>query len=182
MKSQFLTIGALAKSYSLSRSTLLYYDRLGLLKPRRRSGSNYRLYAAGDAEKLEQICLHRRLGIPLHEIRHLLDHSNKAPAAEILQRRLQVLGREISKLQRQQRDIVRILKQEQFNKEAGVINKERWVEIMRAAGLDEADMQNWHAQFEKMEPDAHQEFLKSLGISSDEIDRIREHSRKTWVK
>ena len=59
-----------------------------------------------------------------------------------------------------------------------MINKNRWVEIMKAAGLSEQDMRNWHAQFEKMEPDAHQEFLESLGIESAEIRDIREYSRK----
>jgi len=59
-----------------------------------------------------------------------------------------------------------------------MINKERWVEIMRAAGLNEKDMRNWHIQFEKMEPEAHQEFLESLGINAAEIQKIREWSRK----
>ena len=59
-----------------------------------------------------------------------------------------------------------------------MINKERWVEIMRAAGLKDEDMRNWHVQFEKMEPEAHQEFLESLGIKPDEIKKIREWSRK----
>ena len=59
-----------------------------------------------------------------------------------------------------------------------MINKERWVEIMRAAGLNEKDMHNWHIQFEKMEPEAHQEFLESLGIKATEIQKIRELSRK----
>lgn len=59
-----------------------------------------------------------------------------------------------------------------------MINKSRWVEIMRAAGLNEDDMHNWHAEFEKMEPQDHQEFLESLGIEPDEINKIREYSRK----
>jgi len=50
---------------------------------------------------------------------------------------------------------------------------------MRAAGLSDQDMQNWHIQFEKMEPEAHQEFLESLGIKSAEISKIREWSRKS---
>jgi MerR family transcriptional regulator, thiopeptide resistance regulator len=182
MKSQFLTIGDLAKSSGLSRSTLLYYDHLGLLKPYSRSGSNYRLYSTLDAERLERICLHRQLGIPLKEIRQIMDESGDCAAATILQRRLRVLCREIAGLQRQQRDILRILKQDQFKKEAGVINKDRWVEIMKAAGFKEQDMHNWHIQFEKMESEAHQEFLESLGISSEEIARIREYSRKGGIK
>ena len=54
-----------------------------------------------------------------------------------------------------------------------MVNKDRWVEIMKAAGLTELDMHNWHTQFEKMEPEAHQEFLESLGIKEDEIQKIR---------
>jgi len=30
-----------------------------------------------------------------------------------------------------------------------MINKDRWVEIMRAAGLKEQDMQNWHKQLKR---------------------------------
>lgn len=63
-------------------------------------------------------------------------------------------------------------------KEASVISKKRWVEIMHAAGLSEEDMHNWHVQFEKMEPDAHQEFLESLGIEAAEIKKIRKFSSK----
>ena len=180
MTSHFFTVSELAKSYGLSRSALLYYDRLGLLTPRRKSGSNYRLYSEVDAERLECICLHRRLGIPLEEIKQLLDGAAETEAAEILQRRLNLLSKEIADLQRQQRDIVRILKQEQFKKEAGVVTKERWVEIMRAAGFNEQDMHKWHAQFEKMEPAAHQDFLESLGIPADEIVKIRELSKTAW--
>ncbi len=58
-----------------------------------------------------------------------------------------------------------------------MISKERWVEIMRAAGFKDEDMHNWHIQFEKMEPEAHQEFLESLGIKPAEIKKIREWSR-----
>ena len=54
-----------------------------------------------------------------------------------------------------------------------MITKDRWVEIMRAAGLSDDDMWNWHNQFEKLEPDAHQEFLESLGIDAEEITAIR---------
>ncbi len=59
------------------------------------------------------------------------------------------------------------------------MNKDSWVAIMRAAGLKDQDMHNWHVQFEKMEPEAHQEFLVSLGIPAVEVDRIRKESRKS---
>jgi MerR family transcriptional regulator, thiopeptide resistance regulator len=173
-----VTISALARGSGLSRSALLYYDRLGLLKACKRSRSGYRLYSPSEVERLEQICLYRQMGIPLKEMKKLLDKSGGNASMKILQRRLRILGREIANLRRQQRYILEILKQKQLQQGVEMINKQRWVEIMRAAGLDEEDMHNWHIQFEKMEPEAHQEFLESLGIKPPEIQKIREWSRK----
>jgi MerR family transcriptional regulator, thiopeptide resistance regulator len=171
------TISELAKASGLSRSSLLYYDRLGLLKPSGRSRAGYRQYSQAEAERLEQICLYRQIGIPLKEMEKLLDKSKSAVSVEILQRRLRVLDREIASCRRQQQQIVQLLKQRQLHQGAEMINKDRWVEIMRAAGFTEKDMHNWHIQFEKMEPEAHQEFLESLGINVDEINNIRKWSR-----
>jgi len=178
MKERGLTIGALARASGLSRSTLLYYDRLGLLRPGQRSAAGYRLYSSADEERLEQICMHRQTGISLTEIGTVLRAPGKNASVEILRRRLRTLDREIAELRRQQRCIVAILKQDSIHEEIEMINKSRWVEIMRAAGLSEDDMHSWHAKFEKMEPQAHQEFLESLGIEPDEINKIREYSRK----
>jgi DNA-binding transcriptional MerR regulator len=173
-----VTISALARGSGLSRSTLLYYDRLNLLKPARRSRAGYRLYTPAEVERLEKICLYRQMGIPLKEMRKLLHKPDGNSSSEILQRRLRSLDREIAHLRKQQRGILAILKQKQFQQGVKMINKKRWVEIMQAAGLKEQDMHNWHIQFEKMEPDAHQEFLESLGIKPDEIISIREWSRQ----
>ena len=173
-----VTISGMAKGSGLSRSALLYYDRLGLLKPVKRSRCGYRLYSSAEVERLEQICLFRQMGIPLKEMRKLLDSSGGNASVEILQRRLRVLNREIANFRKQQTCILELLKQKKLLQGVEMINKERWVEIMRAAGLTDQDMHNWHIQFEKMEPDSHQEFLESLGIKAAEIKKIREWSRK----
>ena len=172
------TISTLARQFGLSRTTLLYYDRLDLLKPFRRSRSGYRLYSSAEANRLEQICFYRKMGIPLREMKELLDNPGANAPSGILQRRLRVLDREIADLRKQQRSICELLKQKPLQKGEPMVNKERWVEIMGAAGFKEADMRNWHIQFEKMEPQAHQEFLESLKIPEDEIAEIREWSRK----
>ena len=199
-----LTIGQLALQNNLSRATLLYYDRLGLLRPKNRSRAEYRLYGAEDAERLKRICFYRAMGVPLKDIARLLE--NGGPTAAILQRRLESLEREISARQEQERQIVRLLEQlamrkvsrsrgtrggpveaDPFgpspstllkSKENAMVNKQRWVEIMRDAGFDEQAMMQWHRSFEAMEPQAHQEFLESLAIPAAEIVHIREASRK----
>src|SRR5271166_4668974 len=52
--------------------SLHYYDRLGLLKPARRSARGYRLYTDRDLARLEQIVVLKYLGLPLKQIRSLL--------------------------------------------------------------------------------------------------------------
>ena len=65
---------------------LHHYDRLGLLKPRR-TESGYRLYREADLERLEQIVALKFLGLPLKEIRDLLESSApELPAALRMQR------------------------------------------------------------------------------------------------
>ncbi len=55
----YLSIGEIAKQYGLSRSTLLYYDAIGLLRPSGRSESNYRRYTGEDSRRLRLICMYR---------------------------------------------------------------------------------------------------------------------------
>jgi DNA-binding transcriptional MerR regulator len=172
------TISALAEESGLSRSALLYYDKLGLLKPHGRSRAGYRLYTDAEVERLGQICSFRQMGIPLREMKKLLNEAGGNASTIILRRRLRVLDREISNLRRQQHCILKLLNQKQLRQGVEMVNKERWVEIMRAAGFKDEDMRNWHVQFEKMEPDAHQEFLESLGIELADINKIREWSRR----
>ena len=61
-----------AKLAGVTVRALHHYDRLGLLKPRQRSQSGYRLYSARDFGRLEQIVVLKFLGMPLKQIRGLL--------------------------------------------------------------------------------------------------------------
>ena len=47
-----LFIGELAQRAGVNRETLRYYERRGLLKPVRRTGSGYRVYGRASAERL----------------------------------------------------------------------------------------------------------------------------------
>lgn len=69
---------------------LHHYDRLGLLTPSRRTGSSYRLYSERDLARLEEIVVLKFLGIPLKDIRPLLDR--QSGLAEALERQQRVLG------------------------------------------------------------------------------------------
>src|SRR3954452_22043244 len=56
--------------------TLHHYDRLGLLRAGR-SGAGYRVYREGDLERLEQIVALKFLGLPLKQIRELLERNGR---------------------------------------------------------------------------------------------------------
>ena len=73
-----LTIGQLCRRFGLSRSTLLYYDRIGLLHPTGRSASNYRLYSDADVQRMERIIVFRQAGIALAKIGRILDAGAEA--------------------------------------------------------------------------------------------------------
>jgi DNA-binding transcriptional MerR regulator len=160
----------------LSRTTILYYESCGLLKPALRSASEYRLYGSKEVERLEQIRLYRSVGLSVRDIRLLLS-APASDAARVLQRRLRELDEEISQLREHQRAILRLLRSRKIRR-TDKMTKEKWVAIMKSAGFSEQDMKRWHQQFERSEPDEHQQFLEYLHIPDKEIDSIREWSRK----
>jgi DNA-binding transcriptional MerR regulator len=170
------TVGVLARSVGLARSTLLYYDRIGLLPPSRRSTARYRLYGDDARQRLETIRTYRSVGLGLSEIRALLD-ARGGRTATILTSRLDRLNHEIAGLREQQRVIVELLKNRRLLRSARALDKHRWVQILSAAGLDEPAMHRWHVQFEALAPESHQDFLESLGIAPSEITSIRAWSR-----
>ncbi len=172
-----LTVSNLAKQFGISRTTILYYEKVGLLTPAYRSNNSYRWYGESELEQLETILAYRSFGIPVAEIKLLLEDNNPELHELCLRKQFKNLEREIQEFRRQQRAILKLLEHSEFLEEK-MISKERWVEIMQASGLNEQDMQNWHKQFEKLEPEAHQEFLVSLGIEEKEIAEIRSWSRE----
>ena len=173
-----LTIGQVAKKYSLSRSTLIYYDSIGILAPSGRSESNYRLYSDNDLQKMDRIVLFRSAGLPLESIALLLEKEG-GDLDSTLEKRLFSINSEIQGLRNQQNVILKILEIESLERHSRVITKEIWVSILKAAGLDEAGMRNWHIEFEKASPEGHQDFLESIGLNREEITTIRDWSKNS---
>lgn len=175
------TIGQLMKQFGLSRSTLIYYDDIGLLKPSARSNANYRMYTDNDLERMEQITLYKDAGLPLEEIASLLDEQSTTPTA-LLEQHLSNLNSQIAQLRLQQQKVIQLLGKESLLRHSRTMDKAKWVSILEATGMSEEDMQQWHVEFERSLPEAHQDFLESLGIESGEIRTIRRNSQKGWVK
>lgn len=175
------TIIELARQFNLSRSTLLYYDKIGLLKATQRSDSNYRLYSESDAHRLGQICFYRQTGLPLSEIQKLLDSEGDDVSA-ILEQRLRELEDEIQAMKDQQRVLLKLLQHDsptgQTEYRIQGMDRTKWTRLLRSVGLTDKDMRNWHREFERMTPVGHRDFMIALGIPADEIELIREWSEK----
>lgn len=171
------TIGNLAHKFNLSRSTLLYYDSIGLLSPAGRGNSNYRIYSESDCKRLEQIAIYRQAGLSLQQIKEILD-SNKCNAAVSLEAKIDEINEEINTLRQQQHFIIEFLQNSKLLQRIGIIPKDDLVELLHSAGIDEMGQWKLHNQFENKFPERHEAFLQLLGLKSSQISKIREWARR----
>jgi DNA-binding transcriptional MerR regulator len=178
-----LTVTKLARQCGMSRTALLYYESIGLMTPPLRTGGNYRSYSQADLERLRAIRAWRNAGLKLEDIRAILKTQSgrrrgnfAGDASGILKRRLVELGAEIDALRAHQQAILQLLGSKALRK-VEMINKEKWVSIMRSCGFSEEQMHRWHTEFERSAPEEHQEFLEFLHIPAAEIKTIRKQSQ-----
>jgi DNA-binding transcriptional MerR regulator len=171
------TIGEIAKLANLSRSTLIHYDKIGLLPASERGSNNYRYYSEADRDRLEKILAFRRTGMSLADIGQVINKANASTQTEALTLQLAQLDQDIAALRRQQQLTLKLLQQSDTYQQQRSMSKAQWVALLAAAGLDDDDMWQWHRAFEERMPEAHQDFLESLQNDSDEIREIRQRSR-----
>ena len=70
----YYTVGEISALTGVTRKTLFYYDRTGLLKPVRRYGSQqHKLYDAESLIRLKEIIEYREAGLSIAEIRALVN-------------------------------------------------------------------------------------------------------------
>jgi MerR family transcriptional regulator, thiopeptide resistance regulator len=67
------TVSALAALTGVSVRTLHHYDHIGLVVPSVRTSAGYRGYTEADTERLHLVLVYQSVGLPLEEIRRLLD-------------------------------------------------------------------------------------------------------------
>ncbi|HEY0808255.1 MAG TPA: MerR family transcriptional regulator, partial [Pseudonocardiaceae bacterium] len=92
------TVGAVADLTGVSVRTLHHYDHIGLVVPSVRTPAGYRAYTDADIERLHLVLVYRSVGMPLDEIRTLLDDSS-ADVLEHLRRQHTLLLEQAERLQ-----------------------------------------------------------------------------------
>ncbi|WP_186768294.1 MerR family transcriptional regulator [Streptomyces qinzhouensis] len=96
-----LTVGQVSTRLGVTVRALHHWDAIGLARPSLRTAAGYRVYTAGDLERLHRIVVYREIGLGLDRIRAVLDGSTadvpgalRAQRAQVAMRieRLQQLG------------------------------------------------------------------------------------------
>lgn len=87
MSENYFTAGELASLFNISKQTLLYYDKIGLLAPEFISSNGYRYYSISQYLTLEIIVNLRTLKMSIEEIKNFLMHKDKNALLELLQQK-----------------------------------------------------------------------------------------------
>ena len=111
-----MRIGELARKTGVSVRMLRYYERQGLLTPRR-TAAGYRMYANGDTERVRRIVLLNRAGLSLATLRPVIACEVPGSAdfhlCDALKEKLQVtaaeLSEQIDRLRRARALLVRLI-------------------------------------------------------------------------
>jgi DNA-binding transcriptional MerR regulator len=167
------TIGRLAHKFHISRSTLLYYDSIGLLTPSARDANKYRMYSDEDYRRLEKIMVYREAGISLEKIHSILE-AEQAGIVNELQQRLKSLNEEMNLLRQQQYYVTSLLEHMDIISCHNIEKLKVLIGIMTAAGVTEKARWTFHNNLETLQPDCHQAFLEMLGLNPEEIKHCRE--------
>lgn len=88
-----LTVGQASTRLGVTVRALHHWDEIGLARPSLRTAAGYRLYTAGDLERLHRIVVYRELGMGLDRIQAILDDATADVPAALRAQRAQVAER-----------------------------------------------------------------------------------------
>ncbi|APG28610.1 hypothetical protein A7E78_12600 [Syntrophotalea acetylenivorans] len=153
-------VADLCERVGIARSTLLYYERIGLIQPTRDSTNGYRQYSEQDFNQLILIRQLQKAGLTLQECKSFLAGQVDA---SLLEQRLFSLEQELKEMETA-RDVLAAL----YSKVTG-----RSIESETFSKR----LYEWHNQFDKQSSAAHIQWLQQLGFSEKEALHIRCVSR-----
>ena len=76
-----MKIHEVEKLLDIPKATIRFYEKQGLLHPQRKDNA-YREYSEADIERLKQILVLRKIGVPVEDIKQTLD--GETPLQDVL--------------------------------------------------------------------------------------------------
>lgn len=99
MKNYF-SIGELSKMQNVSRQTLIFYDKIGLFCPAYTDPNNgYRYYSAGQLNTLDTICILKKIGFSLDEIKAHIKSYTAEDSILALRKQFTAINQQIRELE-----------------------------------------------------------------------------------
>ena len=92
-----MKIGEAAKKAGISPGNIRFYEKKGLLKPKREESSSYRSYTEEDVERLKRILVFRKADLSVESIALLLE--GKEEAKTLLEKQEEVLEGKMKELE-----------------------------------------------------------------------------------
>ncbi|MCT4634070.1 MAG: MerR family transcriptional regulator [Firmicutes bacterium] len=90
-----------AKMFNITRTSLIHYDKWGILSPSIRNEKKYRLYTQEDINRLELILALKESGLSLKEIKSYLSGNNDTSSIELLELQKKEIDKKIKDLKTQ---------------------------------------------------------------------------------
>lgn len=97
---KYYTAGELARLFNIPKQTMLYYDKMGILKPEFVAENGYRYYSTPQYLTLEIILFLRKMDISVPDIRKFLENRSRDNILRILDRRKEECLQQIDQAQR----------------------------------------------------------------------------------
>ena len=99
----FFTVGEMAALFDISRQTLLYYDKIGLLSPQYTLPNGYRCYTIQQYTDLEIIVNLRGLDFSIADIQHYMQNRGKAHLQALLDKKIKTCAAAMHTLEQTKR-------------------------------------------------------------------------------
>ena len=96
MKNTF-QMGELSKSLGLTRDTLRYYEKIGLIRPKKDNINKYRKFDFFDIYSLWSIDFYKKRGLSLNEIQQVIENRDVSYLKNTLEEKQKQIEQEIQK-------------------------------------------------------------------------------------
>lgn len=94
-----LTIGQVSQLFKLSSETIRYYEKEGLIHPRRKEGSTYRTYSSWDIFDLAECLRYRNMDFSLKETKNMMKHDDLKLIEETYASKIEIIKKDIAEKQ-----------------------------------------------------------------------------------
>ena len=101
MKEKYL-IGEVSKLFNITRDTLLHYDKIGLLSPKKDDKNGYRYYNIEDLNYLTDIIFYKSLNLPLNDINKVIKDSSPEEILDLIKEKEIYIKKELDKIKKVQ--------------------------------------------------------------------------------